>query len=120
MREMEPLAVHHVSINVDDVDEGVAFYTEVLGASVRTDRPDLGLGGAWLDIGGQQLHLIEAAVPPNHGQHFAIRVADIDAVVEEFRSKGVEVNDPVTIGSGRQTFLDDPAGNVVELHEVGG
>jgi glyoxylase I family protein len=117
---MEPLAVHHVSINVDDVEEGVAFYTDVLGASLRTDRPDLGLAGAWLDLGPQQVHLIEAAVPPNQGQHFAIRVADLDATVEELRSKGLELNDPVTIGSGRQTFLDDPAGNVVELHEVGG
>jgi len=28
---MQPLAVHHVSINVDDVDAARSFYVDVLG-----------------------------------------------------------------------------------------
>ena len=59
----------------------------------------------------QQVHLVEAPVPRNLGQHFAIRVGDLDAVVDELRSKGIEVADPVTIGANRQTFINDPAGN---------
>ena len=116
---MEPLAVHHVALNVSDVESGVAFYTGILGGTLRGDRPDLGIAGAWIDLGGQQVHLVEAPVPRNLGQHFAIRVGDLDAVVDELRSKGIEVADPVTVGSNRQTFIDDPAGNPVELHEVG-
>ncbi len=80
---MTPLGVHHVSINVRDAAEGVAFYTDVLGLATRDDRPDFGIGGAWLDIGGQQVHLIETSVPDDCGQHFAIHVADIDAAVAE-------------------------------------
>jgi catechol 2,3-dioxygenase-like lactoylglutathione lyase family enzyme len=114
---VEPLAVHHVSINVDDVDRAVAFYTDVLGATLRTDRPAFGFGGAWLDIGPQQVHLIEAAPPPRLGQHFAIQVADLDAAVDELRAKGVTVGDPSPVGTGRQAFVDDPAGNVIELHQ---
>src|SRR5258708_6704509 len=49
---MQPLAVHHVAINVDDVDEAIAFYTKTLGLTQRTDRPDFGFPGAWLDAGG--------------------------------------------------------------------
>src|SRR5438128_1068824 len=49
---VEPLAVHHVSINVDDVDAAVDFYVGVLGLRARTDRPDFGFAGAWLDAGG--------------------------------------------------------------------
>lgn len=116
---MEPLAIHHVSVNVSDVDAGVAFYTDVLGGTLRDDRPDFGFGGAWIDLGPQQVHLIEAPAPPNMGQHFAIRVGDLDVVVDELRSKGLGVSDPVGVGSGRQAFVNDPAGNVVELHEVG-
>jgi glyoxylase I family protein len=116
---MEPLAIHHVAINVTDVTESMAFYTEVLGGTLRADRPDFGIGGAWIDLGGQQVHLLEAPVPRNLGQHFAIRVGDLDAVVVELREKGVEVADPVGSGSNRQTFLNDPSGNAVELHEVG-
>lgn len=116
---MEPLGVHHVSINVRDAAEGIEFYTEVLGLAMRADRPDFGFGGAWLDVGGQQVHLIESAVPDACGQHFAIRVADIDAAVAELRGRGVEVSDPKPVASSRQCFLNDPSGNLIELHEPG-
>jgi glyoxylase I family protein len=108
-----------VSVNVPDVAAGVAFYTGVLGGTLRTDRPDLGIGGAWIDLGAQQVHLVEAPVPRNLGQHFAIRVGDLDAVVGELRSKGIEVAEPDAVGGNRQTFINDPAGNAVELHQVG-
>jgi len=115
--EMKPLGVHHVSINVRDAAEGVAFYTEVLGLTVRDDRPDFRFGGAWLDIGGQQVHLIEAEVPVDRGQHVAIWVADIDTAVTALRQRGVEVSDPKPVASSRQCFLRDPSGNLIELHE---
>jgi catechol 2,3-dioxygenase-like lactoylglutathione lyase family enzyme len=118
--DMEPLSIHHVSLNVDSVDEAVAFYTGMLGGVLREDRPDFGIAGAWINLGTQQVHLIEAPVPSNVGQHFAIRVDDLDSVVEELRSKGLQVADPVAVGPNRQTFVDDPAGNAVELHQVGG
>lgn len=115
---MEPLAVHHVSINVDDVDAAVRFYTEVLGLARRSDRPDFGFGGAWLDAGCQQVHLIAGEVPSGVGQHFALQVADLDAVAAELRGAGVKVSDPTPVGTSRQAFVHDPAGNLVELHQT--
>jgi glyoxylase I family protein len=113
------LAVHHVSINVDDVDAAVAFYVDVLGLAPRRDRPaDLGVGGAWLDAGAQQVHLIHAPPPAARGQHFALLVDDLDAAVGELRGRSVDVSDPVPIGRSRQSFLEDPAGNLIELHEA--
>jgi glyoxylase I family protein len=117
---MEPVGVHHVSVNVSDVDAAVAFYTEVLGFALRDDRPEIGFGGAWLDVGGQQLHLIEAPPPESRGQHYAVQVADIDDAVAELRARGVEVSDPGPVGKSRQAFLNDPSGNSIELHQVGG
>ncbi len=114
---MEPLGVHHVSINVTDAAKAIEFYTDVLGLTARSDRPDFPFGGAWLDVGGQQVHLIEGDVPTKCGQHFAIRVTDLDATVAELRARGVDVRDPKGVGSGRQTFLFDPSGNMVELHQ---
>jgi catechol 2,3-dioxygenase-like lactoylglutathione lyase family enzyme len=116
---MQPLAIHHVSINVSDVAKGVTFYTEVLGGSLRGDRPDFGFGGAWIDFGPEQLHLIEAPTPERLGQHFAVRVADIESTVAELRGKGYEVSDPVPVNANFQAFIDDPFGNTVELHQVG-
>jgi glyoxylase I family protein len=116
---MQPVAVHHVSVNVSDPAASIAFYTDVIGGRVRSDRPDLGIGGAWIDLGGTQVHLIEAAVPPNLGQHFAILVEDVDEVVAELRGKGIDVADASVVGPDRQTFIEDPDGNVIELHQVG-
>jgi glyoxylase I family protein len=119
VEDVKPIGVHHVSINVDDVDAALTFYTEVLGLEQRKDRPDFGFGGAWLDAGGQQVHLIEAPLPTNHGQHFALHVGDLDGVVDELRARGLKVSDPVPVGPGRQAFVNDPAGNTVELNQPG-
>jgi glyoxylase I family protein len=116
---MRPAGLHHVSINVDDVAAARDFYTRVLGLAERTDRPAFSFGGAWLDAGDQQVHLIEADVPPSLGQHFALAVADLDAAVAELRGLGVSVTDPVPVGPGRQAFLTDPAGNRIELQQPG-
>ena len=116
---MEPLGVHHVAINVRDTDEAVQFYVERLGLSRRTDRPDFGIAGAWLDAGTQQIHLIEKEPPGAVGQHFALQVADLDAAIAELRAEGVTVSDAMGVGPSRQAFLSDPSGNGIELHEVG-
>jgi glyoxylase I family protein len=116
---MTPIGIHHVSVNVSDPGASVRFYTEILGGQVRDDRPDFGFGGAWIDLGGAQVHLIESPVPPNLGQHFAILVGDLDGAVEELRSRGLDVRDPVIVGPDRQTFVEDPDGNVIELHQIG-
>jgi catechol 2,3-dioxygenase-like lactoylglutathione lyase family enzyme len=115
---MEPLGVHHVSINVEDVATAVAFYTDALGFTVRDDRPDFGFDGAWLNAGTQQLHLIAGNVPSSNGQHFAVRVADLDATIAELRANGVAISDASPVGTGRQAFLSDPSGNLVELHQT--
>lgn len=117
---MRPLAIHHVSINVADVDVALAFYVDRLGLTPRGDRPDFGFPGAWLDAGGQQLHLIGAPAPDDRGQHFAVLVTDLDATVAELRAGGVDVSDPGPVGTGRQAFTHDPDGNLVELHQAAG
>jgi glyoxylase I family protein len=112
---VRPLAIHHVSINVADVEAALRFYVDGLGFTPRADRPDFGFGGAWRDAGGQQLHLIEAPVPESRGQHFA----DIDATVAELRQYGFDVSDPKPVATSRQAFVSDPWGNLVELHQIG-
>ncbi len=114
---MEPLGLHHVSLNVDDVAAATDFYVGHLGLAERTDRPDFGFGGAWLDAGDQQVHLIEAAPPDDRGQHLALWVGDLDSAVAELRGHGLDVSDPVPVGTGRQAFLHDPSGNLVELQQ---
>ena len=115
---MRALGVHHVSLNVADVPAAMAFYVDTLGCTVRDDRPDFGFGGAWLDIGGQQIHLLEAPAADDRGQHVALQVDDLAACVHELRGNGVEISDPSPVGTGLQAFLHDPAGNLIELHQA--
>lgn len=103
---------------VQDLDAALDFYTGVLGLRRRSDRPRSLGPGAWLDIGDLQLHLIEGTPPPALGQHFAIRVDNLDATRERILCRGAEVSEPVAIGSARQAFLHDPSGNAIELHEA--
>lgn len=102
---------------VDDVDQAISFYTKTLGLTVRDDRPDFGIGGAWLDAGSQQIHLVEGTLPTQKGQHFALLFEDLDAVIDQLRSEGHEVGDPFTTDFSKQTIIHDPAGNSVELHQ---
>ena len=116
---VKPAGVDHVAINVADVPGAIAFYTETLGLVQNHTRPDFGFPGAWLDTAnGQQVHLIEAEVPKNVGQHFALVFGDLDAAVTELRARGLKVSDPVPVGTtGRQqAFTMDPWGNGIELH----
>ena len=113
-----PTGLHHVSINVPDVPAGIAFYSDLLGLEQDHRRPAFGFGGAWLDAGDQQVHLIEGATPPNMGQHFALLYEDLDAVIDALRARGLEVGDPMPSGPDhRQAFVTDPWGNVIELHQ---
>ena len=90
-----PTGVDHVAINVADVPGGIVFYTEKIGLVQNFTRPDFGFPGAWLDTAnGQQVHLIEAAVPNAVGQHFALAFEDLGAAVTELRARGLEVTDP--------------------------
>jgi len=48
-----------------------------------------------------------------------VLVADLDSTVSELRGRDITVSDPNPVGSNRQAFLHDPAGNTVELIEHG-
>ena len=115
-----PTGVDHVAINVSDVPGAITFYTETMGLVQNHTRPDFGFPGAWLDTAnGQQVHLIEAAVPNNVGQHFALTFDDLGAAIDELRKRGLKTSDPSVVGTtGRQqAFTIDPWGNAIELHQ---
>jgi len=116
---MEFLGVHHISLNVADAEAAERFYTEVLGLA-KLPRPDFGFPGSWLGLpDGRQVHLIEAdGYEAAKGPHFALHVADLDAVRDELMAQGVKVSKVSEIAHvGRQCFFKDPSGNGIELNE---
>lgn len=116
--------MHHVSLLVADTGRALGFYRDLLGLPVSPGRPELSFPGAWLQIGPQQIHLLELPNPdpitgrPAHGgrdRHVALTVTDLDALAARLDGAGI----PYTLSrSGRRAlFCRDPDGNAVELIE---
>ena len=126
------LSFHHAAIIASDYAASKRFYCEVLGLSViaehyRAERQSWKLDLALAD--GGQLELFSFPDPPARPsrpeacglRHLAFAVADIDAVIAELESKGVEV-EPVRVDAyttRRFTFFKDPDGLPLELYEAG-
>lgn len=115
-------ALAHVSLLVADTARALDFYCGLLGLSLDQDRPDLGYPGAWLSIGGQQLHLLELPNPdpregrPAHGgrdRHIAFYVSELGTLAERLTRAGVVLSHS---RSGRAAFFcRDPDGNALEF-----
>jgi len=117
----------HVAIAVTDLDAARAFYIGLLGFE-ELPRPDFG-PGMWLRVGNLQLHFLETDQMPVPGPgfpHFALYVpaGEFAPTMEALKTAGVPfVGEPASrVDFGRTVqvaFVTDPAGNVVELTDVG-
>ncbi len=117
-------AIHHVSIVVADTATALEFYSGVLGLAVASARPDLGYPGVWLDIGSQQIHLLEVDnVDPVTGRpayvgrdrHIAFNLDNIEALAQQLARSNIDYN---RSRSGRKAlFCRDPDGNGLEFVE---
>ncbi len=110
--------IHHVSINVRDVDAALRFYRDALGMT-ELSRPDLGFPGAWLRSGAQEVHLlgIDGPAAPKE-QHFAFLVTELAPMLTHLSDLGIDCSPAQAIpGVCRQAFCRDPSGNLVEFNE---
>ncbi len=113
----------HVSFPVHDLERSLAFYRDMLGFH-PIPRPDLGVGGAWLQAGDAQVHLIErfpgvpmGEPPPSlnpAAQHVAFAIADYDGAVATLKRHGLTVLE--TGAAQGQLWVQDPDGHVIELN----
>jgi len=118
----------HVAIAVTDLGAARDFYCGVLGFE-ELPRPDLGIPGMWLKVGDLQLHFIETDEMPTPGKgfpHYALHVPTdkFDATIEALRAAGVaflgQPSERVDFGTTvLAAFVNDPAGNFIELTNVG-
>ena len=108
---------------VADSQRARDFYHGILGIEVA-QRPDLGFPGLWLQIGRQQIHLLELPNPdpvgdrPEHGgrdRHLAMSIGDLDELAARLGQEGIAYT---RSRSGRKAlFCRDPDGNGLEFIE---
>jgi catechol 2,3-dioxygenase-like lactoylglutathione lyase family enzyme len=131
------MRLDHGSLLVSDVERSVRFYTGALGLEEVSRPPTFDAPGAWLAVGEQQIHLVgegepgraremnppydPAEIAIGYGNHLALAVEDLDAVLERARAHGIEpAGEVFARGDGvRRTFVTDPDGHVIELMQTG-
>jgi catechol 2,3-dioxygenase-like lactoylglutathione lyase family enzyme len=113
----------------EDVERSVAFYSDVLGGeTVMQGEPSIvQLANSWIIInvgGGPTVDkpdvILETPPDPTRASSFLnIRVADIQAVYDEWRSRGaVFITSPKDLGSEIRCYLRDPDGHLVEVGQT--
>jgi len=110
----------------DDVARSTAFYSDVLGGEVvRTGEPSIvQLANSWIIInvgGGPTVDkpdvILETPPDPTRSSSFLnIRVADIQQVYEDWRSRGADfITPPQDMASEVRCYIRDPDGHLIEV-----
>ena len=124
------IRIHVTSVFVDDQENALHFYTEVLGFEPRTDVP-IGNGDRWLTVGapgqdGIEL-LLEPASHPAVGPYreavtadgiplASFAVDDLQSEYDRLVEAGVTFTQPPTkMGPVTTAVLDDTCGNLIQL-----
>ncbi len=123
------VGLDHVVLRTARPERMVAFYREVLGCAVERRVDSLGLtqlraGASLIDLVDTGGALGRAGGPPPGPQarnmdHFCVRVADFDTVVQVLAAHGIDTPEPArrygAEGFGPSLYIEDPDGNTVEL-----
>ncbi len=128
------LELHHHAVRVPPAKAGevTRFYQDVLGLEKDGRRPEIpAVPGAWMYIGpdtSTQIHIMGAEgtskLAKGQGQdpttiHVAFAVDDVQEARKELDRLGISYWMAGEAVGTPQIFLNDPAGNMIELHQIG-
>jgi catechol 2,3-dioxygenase-like lactoylglutathione lyase family enzyme len=106
--------IHHVGLQVDDLDAATRFYVDILGMARRTDRPADLPPGVWIDAGDKRLNLAPRGQSVS-GSHLAMVVEDLEQAVDELARADVPVRHMAS--PLLNVMIQDPSGNWLELRQ---
>ena len=108
--------VKFVSINVEDQDRALKFYTEKLGFRVATDQPfQEGLRWIELKIGGAETKVVLFRTPgqqPGGFSNIVWQTDNVQKTYDELKARGVEfTQEPKSESWGTSAMFVDSEGN---------
>ena len=125
---MQLKGIHHIALNVTDLDRAERFYTDVLGFSV-THRFSKGLRHIMLDTGNAHLALFETPdlemksaleqLSDKGYMHLAFATSrqEFVKIIDELKNKKVKIDSgPVVRGEGESIYFTDPDQNHLKIH----
>ena len=144
------VGIHHFGLTVSNMDRSLAFYADLFGMEVASDRevvrdyveqitgvPEAHLRLVHLSGYGQRLELLMYLAPvgeqrarplPDAGSaHVCFLTDDLDAELVRLEAAGVTMRSTSAVETtsgpnkgGRGVYLDDPDGNIVEVVQLAG
>lgn len=112
------MKIKYVTMIVNDMDESIKFYREVMGFEIDSQY-DLGPAGTITLFKGEGDVMIELIKnTENETGLFSVGmdVEDINTTVKELKSKGAKITmEPTPITVGTLAFLEDPNGVKIAL-----
>lgn len=125
---MRLLGIHHIALNVRNLDRAERFYTDVLGFKVLK-RFSKGLRHLMLDAGNSQIALFEVPdleIQPHIEElsgigymHFAFKIEKgmFELAVKKLRDNNINIGEgPVRRGNGDSVYFQDLDWNHLEVH----
>lgn len=120
------MKVKYTNIAVDNLNESIKFYTEVLGfEESHRFNPEKGMNIVFLKGDGESMieltEGIENLDPKMKGQKglfmIGLEVSDMDRTARELQDKGIKfIRGPIDTPHGTKiAFLEDPQGVQIEL-----
>ncbi len=112
----------HTSVLVNNYDEAIKWYTDVLGLELRSNEGMGDSGYRWVTVAvpGQEVEIVlhkEGTGPEGqdaniHAMGVVFGTNDCKGDIEKFRSRGAKIGlEPETQMWGTQALIEDPYGN---------
>jgi methylmalonyl-CoA epimerase len=130
---MKVKKIQHIGIAVNNIDEALKLYTDVLGLKVEAteDVVEQKVKTAIINIGESKIELLEATSPDSavakfiekKGEgihHLAVEVDNVEAAIQEIKAKGVPMIDEKPRGGVQKTKIAfvHPRGSKILLEIV--
>ena len=118
--------VHHIGVNVSDLNRAESFYVKVLGFIV-VDRYQEDIRHSMLDTGTTKIHLFESTnlefddaiirLSEDGYAHLAFGTTrkQFPQIMEELKKHNIPFRGPLILGKGESVQFKDPDGNHLEI-----
>ena len=118
--------VHHIGVNVSDLNRAESFYVNVLGFIV-VDRYQEDIRHSMLDTGTTKIHLFESTnlefddaiirLSEDGYAHLAFGTTrkQFPQIMKELKKHNVPFRGPLILGKGESVHFKDPDGNHLEI-----